>query len=113
MLPGLKAPLASWAQHPYGKTDRTRYRVNIPSRNCRKVAGSDTVKRAWVGPLLTLMVSKRGATEFKHALVGEVIAGTEGHFGIIVLLQNRRAIGRSLRAVRCAASIHLATGQPR
>ena len=26
----------------YGKTDRTRYPVNMPSRNCRKVAGSDT-----------------------------------------------------------------------
>jgi putative oxidoreductase len=25
----------------YGKTDRTRYPVNMPSRNCRKVAGSD------------------------------------------------------------------------
>jgi hypothetical protein len=36
------------------------YRVNMPSRNCRKVAGSDTLKRAWVGPMPTLMVSKRG-----------------------------------------------------
>jgi hypothetical protein len=37
-----------------------RYPVNMPSRNCRKVAGSDTLKRAWVGPRPTLMVSKRG-----------------------------------------------------
>ena len=42
------------------KSDLTRYTVNRLSRNCRKVAGSDTLKRAWVGPLPTLMVSKRG-----------------------------------------------------
>ncbi|MEY2606134.1 MAG: hypothetical protein QOH31_3950, partial [Verrucomicrobiota bacterium] len=29
-------------------------------------------------------------TEFKHALVGEVIAGTEGYFVIIVLLEHPR-----------------------
>src|SRR4029077_19451031 len=48
------------AEASNGKSDLTRYTVNRLSRNCRKVAGSDTLKRAWVGPLPTLMVSKRG-----------------------------------------------------
>jgi hypothetical protein len=49
-----------WTDSTNGETDLTRYPVNMPSRNCRKVAGSDTLKRAWVGPLPTLMVSKHG-----------------------------------------------------
>jgi hypothetical protein len=50
-------------KHPTGPNtnrDLTRYPVNMASRNCRKAAGSDTLKRAWVGPVPIFIVTKRG-----------------------------------------------------
>ena len=52
------------------------------------MAGSDTLKRAWVGPTAYLNSQQARFAEFKHALVGKVIAGTEGYFVTIVLLEH-------------------------
>ena len=51
------------------------------------MAGSDTLKRAW-GSDAYLDGQQVRSIEFKHALVGEVIAGTEGYVVIIVLLEH-------------------------
>ena len=59
----------------------------MPLRNCRKVTGSDTLKRAWVRPNSYLNGQQARSIEFKHVLVGEVVASAQCYFVVILLVE--------------------------
>ena len=57
-------------------------------RSCRKVAGSGYPEAGFGWFDSNLDGQQAQPAEFKHALVGKVIAGTQGDFVMIVLLEH-------------------------